>query len=125
MHNDQTAEADPLDVLVPTWLSIEDAASALGVSPNRVRQWARERELSLIRTAGSRQPRVPAEMIVDGVVVKGLAGTLTLLADSGFDERESVEWLFSPDESLPGRPIDALREDRGREVRRRAQAMAL
>jgi hypothetical protein len=33
--------------------------------------------------------------------------------------------MFTPDESLPGRPIDALRENRGSEVKRRAQAMSL
>lgn len=60
---------------------------------------------------------------MNGEVVKGLAGTLTLLADHGLSEEESIEWLFTPDASLPGRPIDALREDRGTEVRRRAQAI--
>lgn len=124
MDNDHAAEPDPLDTLVPSWFELEEAADALGVSPNRVRQWARERELSLIRTAGSRRPRVPSEMLIDGVIVKGLGGTLTLLSDCGFDEREAVAWLFTADDSLPGRPIDALREDRGKEVRRRAQAMA-
>ena len=124
MDNDQAAGPDPLDTLVPSWLELDEAADALGVSPNRVRQWARERELSLLRTAGSKRPRVPAEMLADGEIVKGLGGTLTLLSDCGFDERESVAWLFTADDSLPGRPIDALREDRGKEVRRRAQAMA-
>ena len=124
MNDDQADAADPLDTLITDWLSLEEAADALGVSPNRVRQWSRERELSVIRTAASRQPRVPAEMLDDGLLVKGLGGTLTLLADSGFDEREALAWLFTADDSLPGRPIDALRADRGREVRRRAQAMA-
>lgn len=124
MNNDQAGEPDPLDTLVPAWMTLDEAAAVLGVSPNRVRQWARERELSLIRTAGSGQPRVPSEMIADGVIVKGLGGTLTLLADCGYDERESLVWLFTGDDSLPGRPIDALREDRGKEVRRRAQATA-
>ena len=116
---------DPLDALIGSWLTLAEAAEALAVSPNRVRQWARERELSLLRTAASgKEPRVPAEMLIDGAIVKGLGGTLTLLSDSGYDEREALEWLFTPDDSLPGRPIDALREDRSKEVRRRAQAMA-
>lgn len=115
---------DPLDTLIDGWLTLSEAGDALGVSPNRVRQWARELELSVIRTAASKEPRVPAAMIADGAIVKGLGGTLTLLSDSGYDEREALVWLFTPDDSLPGRPIDALREDRGKEVRRRAQAMA-
>ena len=37
-------------------------------------------------------------------------------------DRECIAWLFL-DADLPGRPIDALRENRGAEVKRRAQAM--
>jgi hypothetical protein len=49
---------------------------------------------------------------------------LTVLHDGGYDDREALAWLFTADDSLPGRPIDALRENRGTEVKRRAQAMA-
>jgi hypothetical protein len=42
--------------------------------------------------------------------------------DNGYDDRECIAWLFL-DADLPGRPIDALRENRGAEVKRRAQAM--
>ena len=69
--------------------------------------------------------RVPAELIQDGQIVKGVPGLLTLLHDGGYDDREILAWMFTPDESLPGRPIDALRENRGSEVKRRAQAMSL
>ena len=62
---------------------------------------------------------------MDGLVVKGVGGLLTLLADGGWTDREMLTWLFTPDDSLPGRPIDALRENRGSEVKRRAQALAL
>ncbi len=109
--------------MVDTWLSIGDAADALGVSPNKVRQMAREHELAMLRREGSREPEIPAAFILDGAPVRGLAGTLTLLADHGFDDGEAIEWLFSADDSLPGRPVDALRENRGREVRRRAQVI--
>ena len=83
----------------------------------------REHQLVAVRRADLRQPAVPAECVLDGNIVKGLSGTLTLLADHGFSEAEAIEWLFTADDSLPGRPIDALREDRGTEVRRRAQAI--
>jgi hypothetical protein len=46
-----------------------------------------------------------------------------VLSDRGLGDVESLEWLFTADDSLPGRPIDALRENRGREVRRRAQVI--
>lgn len=115
---------DTLDSLVDTWLTLDDAADLLDVSVNRVRQWVREREIIAVRTEAVQQPRIPAACLTGGRVVKGLGGTLTLLADSGYDEEESARWMFTRDDSLPGRPIDALREDRGREVRRRAQALA-
>lgn len=69
--------------------------------------------------------QVPAEFIGDGKVVKGLAGTLTLLRDDGFSDEEMLEWLFTPDPSLPGTPAQALHENRGTEVKRRAQALAV
>jgi hypothetical protein len=115
--------ADNTEDLVGSWLTLAEAAQRLGVSPNRVRQLAREHELALVRRESTREPAVPAEFILDGEIVKGLAGTLTLLDDHGFSPSESVDWLFTADDSLPGRPIDALREDRGREVRRRAQVV--
>jgi hypothetical protein len=48
---------------------------------------------------------------------------LTLLSDGGFTDEESVRWLFTPDESLPGSPVEALAANRGTEVKRRAQAL--
>ena len=66
--------------------------------------------------------RVPADFIQDGLVVKGLPGLLTLLHDRHFDDRECIAWIFT-DDDLPGRPIDALRENRGSEVKRRAQVL--
>ena len=111
-----------LTTLVPSWLTLQEAADELGVSPNRVRQLARERQLAMLRLP-SGEPGIPAEFLASGAIVKGLGGTLVVLADHGFDDAEAIEWLFTADDSLPGRPIDALREDRGKEVRRRAQAI--
>ncbi len=115
--------ADTLDSLVESWLTVSQVADRLGVSVSKVRQLAREHQLVAVRRDDLREPAVPAGCIQGGVIVKGLSGTLILLADHGFDAPESIEWLFTPDDSLPGRPIDALREDRGKEVRRRAQAL--
>jgi len=47
-----------------------------------------------------------------------------VLHDGGYEDEQALRWLFTPDDTLPGRPIDALRENRGTEVKRRAQAMA-
>jgi Rv2175c C-terminal domain of unknown function/DNA-binding protein Rv2175c, wHTH domain len=115
--------ADPLDSLVDSWLTLSQASELLGVSVTKVRQLVREHQLVAVRRDDLREPGIPAECIMDGAIVKGLSGTLILLSDHGFDAAESIEWLFTPEDSLPGRPIDALREDRGTEVRRRAQAV--
>lgn len=108
---------------VDAWLTLPEVARELGVSPNRVRQLIREHQLTAVRRAETGEVSVPAEFLLDGEIVKGLSGTLTLLFDHGLTEPEVVEWLFTADDSLPGRPIDALREDRGKEVRRRAQVI--
>ncbi len=115
----------PLDALIPEWLDWKATAAELGVSVSKVRQLIREHQLAAaVPTPGAGQ-QVPAELVMEGVVVKGVPGLLTLLADGGWDDREMLTWLFTPDDSLPGRPIDALRENRGAEVKRRAQALAL
>lgn len=106
------------DVPVDEWLSPEEAARRLGVPTSKLRQLARDHQLIVVADG-----RVPALFFDDDGLVKGLPGTLTLLADAGYDDAEAMRWLFTADDSLPGRPIDALRTNRRTEVRRRAQAM--
>jgi uncharacterized protein len=118
------AEAD-LAALVEEWLDWEQAAALLGVTPAKVRTMIRDHDLAAAVSAPGAGPRVPALLIDDeGQPVKGLGGLLTLLHDGRYDDREIIAWLFT-EADLPGRPIDALRENRGAEVKRRAQAMAL
>lgn len=123
-HSSTDPQAMSLDSVVPAWLTLRQAADILGVSPNRVRQLVRERQLLAVRHGEVREPEVPADFFDGDRPVKGLGGTITVLSDAGFDEVESVRWLFTEDDSLPGSPIQALRENRGTEVRRRAQALA-
>jgi hypothetical protein len=119
------SQADPqTDLLVTDWLTLPDVAERLGIDVSRVRNLIRDRQLLAVRRGANQTLQVPAAMIKDGQVVKGLPGTLTVLADAGFDDEAALRWLFREDESLPGAPITALREDRGTEVRRRAQALA-
>jgi hypothetical protein len=118
------AEAD-LSTLVDEWLDWDEAATRLGVTAAKVRTMIRVHELAAASPTPGVGPQVPAEFIDDdGLPVKGLGGLLTLLHDGRYDDREIIAWLFT-DADLPGRPIDALRENRGAEVKRRAQAMAL
>jgi hypothetical protein len=101
-------------------ISIADAAAVLGVTVTRVSQYLRDGTLVGLRRPGD-PPLVPADLLQGAAVVKGLPGTITLLRDAGYEDHEIVVWLFRADDSLPGTPIQALRENRGREVKRRAQ----
>jgi hypothetical protein len=117
------AEHD-LAALVDEWVDWHAAAELLGVPVSRVRTMIREHELAAAVPAPGAGQQIPAAFIQDGLVVKGLPGLLTVLHDGQYDDRECIAWLFL-DDDLPGRPIDALRENRGAEAKRRAQAMAL
>ncbi|MFI8822992.1 Rv2175c family DNA-binding protein [Streptomyces sp. NPDC053431] len=117
-----------IDALVPAWLYLPDVAEMLDVEVTRVRQLVKEGQLIAVRREvrpGEKILQVPAAFIQDGKVVKGLTGTLTLLRDDGFSDEEMLEWLFTPDPTLPGTPAQALGENRGTEVKRRAQALAV
>jgi hypothetical protein len=116
---------DALQTLITDWLDWKAAATALGVSVTKVRTLIRDHHLAAAVPAPGAGQQVPAALIMDGEIVKGVPGLLTLFADGGWDDREKLTWLFTADDSLPGRPIDALRENRGSEVKRRAQALAL
>jgi hypothetical protein len=107
-----------MDTLTPA-----EAAEILRVSPNRVRQLLRDRKLMAV--PGSGNSKIPADFLQDGEVLKHLPGLLTVLHDGGFSDEEAFDWLFRADDSLPGTPVQALRDDRHTEVTRRAQALAL
>jgi hypothetical protein len=119
----QDQALDELGVLVAEWLDWSGAGAVLGVSVSKVRQLIRDHQLAAAVPARGAGQQVPAALLQDGAVVKGVPGVLTVLHDAGYDDREALTWLFTADDTLPGRPIDALRENRGSEVKRRAQAM--
>jgi hypothetical protein len=120
-----TLAEEDLSALVDEWLDWRQAAALLGVTEAKVRTMIRDHELAGAVPAPGAGPKVPAAFIgEDGLPLKGLGGLLTVLHDGGYDDREIIAWLYL-DADLPGRPIDALRENRGSEVKRRAQAMAL
>ncbi len=104
----------------PTFVPVPDIAEKLGVVVTKVHQMIKDRQLLAVRTDGVL--RIPAEFVNAGEITKGLTGTITLLTDAGFADPEIMDWLFTEDEALPGAPIDALLENRGTEIKRRAQA---
>ena len=114
-----------IDALVPEWLYLPDISERWGVQVTEVRQMVKDHKLIAVRRGPNNALQVPAAFIEDDGLVKHLAGTLTVLRDGRFTDDEILEWLFTEDPSLPGSPIQALRENRGTEVKRRAQAMSL
>jgi hypothetical protein len=117
-----TQESDT-DTLVTSWLTLPEVAERLGVGVSRARQLVRDRQVLAVRRGDSNALMVPERFVQGGQVLKGLPGTLTLLADARYDDDAAMRWLFTPDDSLPGSPVDALAENRGTEVKRRAQAL--
>lgn len=114
----------PADAMVGSWLAVPDVAERLHIPANRVKQLLRDRKLlGVQRPDGSFG--VPAAFFDGDQVIHGLHGTLTLLFDCGFSDAEALRWLFTADESLPGRPVEAIAAHRASEVNRRAQALAL
>ncbi len=114
-----------LGVLVGDWLDWKAAGETLGVPASKIGQLIRDHQLAGAVPEPGGGVRVPAAFFDHGEIVKGVSGLVTLLHDGGYDDQEILAWMFTPDDTLPGRPIDALRENRGSEAKRRAQAMAL
>ena len=132
-----------LDSLVDSWLTLPAAAERLGLDVGKVRRLLQEGRLVGVRRgdplvvsfpeaflvpahlANPSAPTRPAESDADGpawTVLAALQGTFSVLRDAGFDDEAAIVWLFTPDESLPGTPMEALRTGHKTEVRRRAQA---
>lgn len=131
-----------LDSLVDEWLTVPDVAERLGQDAGKVRRMLQERRLVGVRRGSPPVVSVPARFLVPAhlenpanaqpvvegsdrpawVVLGSLQGTLNVLADVGLVDEDAIVWLFTPEDSLPGAPIDALLDGRKTEVRRRAQA---
>lgn len=118
-----TISTTELDLLVPAWLTVPDLADRLDLPVTRARQLLKDRQLLGVRRGTPPILSVPAAFLDGKDVIKGLPGTITLLGDNKFTDEEAIRWLFTPDDSLPGTPVEALAQDRGTEVRRRAHAL--
>ena len=103
-------------------LSLPDVAERLGIGPTGVRDLVKAGQLLTVEDADGRIV-VPAEQLDGDVLVKHLVPVLTLLRDAGYRDEEALRWLSTPDDSLPGTPLQALHENRATEVKRRAQAL--
>ncbi len=124
--DETTPDATDLETLVGEWLTVPDAAERLGVPLSRVRQMVADREVLAARIGERKVTAIPAKFVDETGPRPELRGTFTVLADGGMDDAEIIEWLFTPDATLPveGAPIDALRAGHKTEIRRRAQELA-
>jgi hypothetical protein len=113
-----------LEELISEWLPLPDVAERLDVSIKKVHSLIDEGAVIAVRIGERNIRSIPAAFIVEDQILDSLKGTIAVLGDSGFSDEAILRWLFTADESLPGRPIDALREGRKTEIRRRAQALA-
>lgn len=114
---------EQLEALVERWLTLPDVAERLGIDVSKVRRLMQDGELVAVRRGKPKVLSVPAELLTGDHPLPHLAGTITVLRDAGFDDVELLIWLLTPDDSLPGRPVDLLSEGQRGEVRRRAQAL--
>lgn len=103
-------------------LTFPEVAEILGVPVTKVHDIVNAGKLAVYTKDGVRY--VPALLLHEGELSKFVSGTITVLGDGGFNPDEILHFLFTPDDSLPGRPVDALHGHGAREVIRRAQAMA-
>ena len=113
-----------LDALVERWLTLPDVAEQIDLPLPKVRQLVREGKLVTVPRGTPPVQCVPADLVCDGKLVKGLAGALTVLRDAGYSDIEALRWLLTEDDALPGRPVDAMAAGRDTAVKRRAQVLA-
>jgi hypothetical protein len=102
-------------------LPLPEVADKLGLVVTRVHQMLRDHQLLALRRDGV--AAVPERFFDDtGAVVKWLPGLITVMKDAKYTDEEILEWIFTDDDTLPGKPVDALHGPLAREVIRRAAA---
>lgn len=115
-----------LDQIVDEWLTLPDIAERLDLKITLVRRLLQERQLVAVRRGDRNVLSVPARLLGAEGPLPELPGTLTVLADAGYEGEDALRWLFTPDESMVGgSPVGALLAGHKTEVRRRAQALAI
>jgi excisionase family DNA binding protein len=102
-------------------LTMTEVAERMGIGPTGVRDLLKSGQLLSIQT--DEGVRVPADQLDGDQLVKHLVPVLTLLRDAGYKDDEALRWLTTPDDTLPGTPLQALHENRATEIKRRAQAL--
>ncbi len=102
-------------------LTQTEVAERMGIRTTGVRDLVKAGHLLSVKT--DEGVRVPADQLDGDQLVKHLVPVLTLLRDAGYSDEEALRWLTTPDDTLPGTPLQALHENRATEIKRRAQAL--
>jgi hypothetical protein len=102
-------------------ITLPDVAQLLDLPITKVHQLIKDGKLVITRDEQGRRV-LPRIFVSQGAPLKGLPGVITLLRDGGYSDDDIIEWMLRIDETLPGTPAQALAENRGTEVKRRAQA---
>ena len=104
-------------------LPLPEVAERTGLDIMAVRQLVKDGRVLAVRRPEDDIVCILADQLDDeGQPVKHLPAVITLLRDAKYSDDEALRWLTKADESLPGTPLQALRENRGTEIKRRAQA---
>ncbi|MDO4928320.1 MAG: Rv2175c family DNA-binding protein [Corynebacterium sp.] len=109
-------ESEPL-------LTVPEYAERLGIPVTRVFDLIDDHKLLCV--LDNKVRKIPEAFLSrKGTTNKFVPGVIAVLADGGYSDAEILSYLFAEDDTLPGRPIDALHGHLAREVMRRAQASA-
>ena len=106
---------------VKSWVTLEEAAQLLSVSPSKVKRYLEEHVLFAVKI--DKQLMIPAELIVDHEPLSSIRGTMLQLLDLGLTEAEAIDWLYQENDALGETPMAALLKGHKAPVRRAAQAM--
>ena len=106
---------------VKSWVTLEEAAQQLSVSPSKVKRYLEEHVLFAVKI--EKQLMIPAELIVNNEPLSSIRGTMLQLLDLGLTESEAIEWLYQENDALGETPMAALLKGHKAPVRRAAQAL--
>ncbi len=106
---------------VTSWVTLEEAAQLLSVSPSKVKRYLEEHVLFAVKI--DKQLMIPAELIVDHEPLSSIRGTMLQLLDLGLTEAEAIDWLYQENDALGETPMAALLKGHKAPVRRAAQAL--
>ena len=108
-------------------LVLPDVAERLAIPYSKLRSAVREGKIGSLRNAQGILC-IPEDFLVHAeggyALVDGLEGTMTVLQDSGIPAAEGTLRPLEGEDTFEGRPSDALRQGRKKQVNSYASALA-